>query len=278
MTSSIATHPSESQNEAVSDKRLLGVVHLDALPSSAAFRGSFDAVLEAALEDARALAAGGVDGVVVENFGDAPFHRGDRDDPVWPDVPAALAVIGREVRNATRLPLGINCLRNDGIAAIGAAVIAGAQWVRINVLTGSYVTDQGRIDGDAARVAEYRRACGAEIELLADVLVKHAAPLAPIDPATAARDVASRSGADGLIVSGARTGEAVDAGFLREIGAAVGDFPVWIGSGLTVANAAELWPCCAGAIVGTAFKRGGRVVESAVAQLRSEIDRLDALH
>ena len=44
------------------------------------------------------------------------------------------------------------CLRNDGIAALGAAAVAGARWVRINILAGAYVTDQGVIDGEAARV------------------------------------------------------------------------------------------------------------------------------
>ena len=69
-------------------KTLLGVVHLRPLPSAARHE-SMDAVLEAAHRDARALAEGGVGGLVVENFGDAPFHRGTIHDPVPPDVPAA---------------------------------------------------------------------------------------------------------------------------------------------------------------------------------------------
>jgi predicted TIM-barrel enzyme len=39
----------------------------------------------------------------------------------------------------------------------------------------------------------------------------------------------------------------------------VGGFPVWLGAGLSLANAAALWPACDGAIVGTACKRDGRV-------------------
>lgn len=259
-------------NGRVAEKKLLGVVHLARLPSAGG--GAFESVLETAHADAAALAEGGVDGIIVENFGDAPFHRGDRDDPVWPDVPAALAVCARALRSATGLDVGVNCLRNDGIAALGAATVAGARWVRVNVLTGSYVTDQGQIDGDAARIADYRRSCGAQVELLADLLVKHAAPLAPLDPATAARDLAERSGADGIVVSGARTGEPVDAEFLRVVRAAVGDFPIWIGSGLTPDNAAALWPHASGAIVGTAFQVDGRVRASRVAALRAVVDAI----
>lgn len=254
----------------------MGVVHLGPCPSAARAHGAFDAVLERALADAKALRDGGADAVMVENFGDVPFHKGTRDDPVPPDVPAALAVAAREVRQLTRLPVGVNCLRNDGVAAVGAAAVAGATWVRVNVLTGAMVTDQGTIEGEAARVMAYARRLAAPPRVLADLLVKHAVPLAPVDPRVAARDLAERSGADGLILTGGRTGEPVDAAFLSLVRGAVGDFPVWIGSGLTPDNAGALWPGCDGAIVGTALKRGGRVTEAVeearVAALRAALD------
>lgn len=239
-------------------KPLLGVVHLRALPSAPRHR-SFDEVLSSARRDARAYAEGGVDGLLVENYGDAPFHKGTADDPVPPDVPAGLAVVARALREEHGLPVAVNCLRNDGRAALGAAAVAGARWVRVNVLNGAMVTDQGLIEGEAAALLAYRRRLGVHVALLADLLVKHAVPLLPVDVVRAARDLAARSGADGLIVSGAATGEPVDAGFLDAVRAAVGPFPVWIGSGLDADNAAALWPRCDGAIVGTACKRGGRI-------------------
>ncbi len=261
------------------DKPLLGMVHVRPLPSAGGGECVFEELLEAALRDADALAAGGVDGVMVENFGDAPFSRGDRGDPVPPDVPAGLAVVAREVRRRTSLPVGINCLRNDGFAALGAAAVAGARWVRVNVLSGAYVADQGILQGEAARLAAYRQRLGSGVGILADLMVKHAVPLAPMDPAAAARDLAERSGADGLILSGNRTGDAVDPGFLSEIRTAVGDFPVWIGSGLTSENAAQLWPLCHGAIVGTFLKGGGSVDQPVevgrVKRLRAAVDSAD---
>jgi membrane complex biogenesis BtpA family protein len=217
------------------------------------------AVFERALADGRALAAGGVDGLVVENFGDVPFRRGDAGDPNPPDVAAALAVVGDRLRAATGLPIAINCLRNDGIAALGAAAACGARWIRVNVLTGAYVTDQGLIAGEAARLFAYRRQLHSEVEVLADFLVKHAAPLAPVVVADAARDLAERSGAAGLVLSGSRTGAPVDVALLDTVREAVGRFPIWIGSGLTPKNAPMLWPRCDGAIAGTWCKRGGRV-------------------
>jgi membrane complex biogenesis BtpA family protein len=241
-------------------RSLMGVVHLGPCPSARRATAAFDEVLERALADARALGEGGVDAIMVENFGDAPFHKGSREDPVPPDVPAALAVAARAIRLATGLPVGINCLRNDGIAALGAAAVAGARFVRVNVLTGSMVTDQGLIDGEAARLAAYgRQLAGPAPILLADLLVKHASPLAALDPAGAARDLAERSGAGGLVLTGSRTGEPVDEALLDQVQAAVPTFPIWIGSGVRPERAAALWSRCAGLIVGTALKVDGRV-------------------
>ena len=45
------------------------MVHLQALPGAPLFRGSIEAVIEAAIADATALANGGCDGIVFENFG-----------------------------------------------------------------------------------------------------------------------------------------------------------------------------------------------------------------
>lgn len=237
---------------------LLGVVHLRPLPSSRGHRG-MDDVLAAAVADARAYAEGGFDGLVVENFGDAPFHKGTTADPVPPDVVAGIAVAAAAVRDATGLPVAINCLRNDGMAALGVAAVVDARWVRVNVLAGAYVTDQGVIEGEAARLAAYRTRLRRDVVLLADYLVKHAAPLAPIDVAAGARDLAERSGADGLVLSGARTGAPVDVALLDSVRAAVGAFPIWLGSGLGLDNAALLWPRCDGAIVGTSCKVDGQV-------------------
>lgn len=82
-------------------KPFLGVLHVPPLPSAAGWRGSFAAAADHVMRDAEALAAGGVDGVILENFGDAPFHKGTRDDPVPPDVVAGLAVLADRVRRSS---------------------------------------------------------------------------------------------------------------------------------------------------------------------------------
>ncbi len=75
----------------------------------------------------------------------------------------------------------MNVLRNDALAALGVAVAAGADFIRVNVHTGAMLTDQGIIQGEADQTLRMRRYLNAErIQIFADVLVKHAVPLGPL--------------------------------------------------------------------------------------------------
>ena len=53
--------------------------------------------------------------------------------------------------------MGINVLRNDAQAAMGIAAASGASFVRVNVLSGAMLTDQGLIEGQAAELLRLRR-------------------------------------------------------------------------------------------------------------------------
>jgi membrane complex biogenesis BtpA family protein len=128
--------------------RLVGVVHLAPLPGSPRASAPCSAVARAAAEDARTLAAAGFDGVIVENFGDAPFFA-DRVPSVTVSAMTACVLAVREA--CPELALGVNVLRNDAEAALGVAVVCGASFVRVNVHTGARVTDQGVVEGRAAR-------------------------------------------------------------------------------------------------------------------------------
>ncbi|RME72750.1 MAG: phosphorybosylanthranilate isomerase [Planctomycetota bacterium] len=241
---------------------LIGVVHLRPLPGDPRYEeGGFAAVREHALRDLDALAEGGAAAIVLENFGSAPFVKGVAGDRLPPHQVAALAVLAREAAQRTGLPIGVNCLRSDGPAAVGIAAIAGCAFVRVNVHTGVYVTDQGLIEGEAARTLGYRRTLGVadRVAIAADVLVKHARPLVAFPPDELVRDAIERGLADAVIATGARTGAPVDETLLATMREAAGDTPLWIGSGLTPERAARLAPYADAAIVGSWLKRGGRL-------------------
>ena len=233
---------------------LIGMVHLAPLPGSPASRQSLQAITALALADARALRQAGFDALMVENFGDAPF-RATRVDP---HTVAAMTIIARAIREEVDLPLGINVLRNDALAAIAIATTCGAGFVRINVHCGVYATDQGIIEGRADDNLRYRQALGSQVAILADVHVKHARPLSSSSIADAAEETAYRGRADALIVSGVAPGKPTDLEDVRAVKAAVPGCPVYVGSGATAENIRQILAIADGAIVGTAVKQDGR--------------------
>lgn len=245
--------------------RFIGMIHLGPLPGSPGFDGDFDAVVAAAVADAQALANAGAPGIMVENFNDTPFFK----DGLPAVTVAALTRCALAVRAAApEAALGINALRNDGVAALSIARAVGAEFIRINVLCGAMVTDQGIIEGCAAQLLRARAAWGAGIAIMADVAVKHAAPLAALDLDQMAQDTVKRGHADALIVSGTGTGVACDPAAVARVRAAVPGTPVFVGSGATAETIAALG--ADGYIVGTALKRAGRVdVQATQAVLRA---------
>lgn len=235
-------------------KALYGVIHLAPLPGSPESQLGLDRIEERALVDARAYAEAGFAGLVVENFGDAPFWA----ERVGPETVAAMARLARALRLAQpEMALGVNVLRNDGEAALAIAAATGADFIRVNVLSGISHTDQGSITGRAARILRLRRALDSSIRIFADVDVKHAVMAAHTDPLHQAEDIVERAGADALIVSGRATGDEPDAALIERLTERFPATPVLIGSGLDAANAAEMLAKAAGAIVGTSTKRGG---------------------
>jgi hypothetical protein len=228
------------------DKPLIGVVHLLPLPGSPRGAGSdLRPILERAVEDATALAEGGADAAIVENLGDAPYVP-----LVPPETTAAMALIVGALRREVELPLGVNLLRNDGAAAMAIAALTGAAFIRINVLCGAAVTDAGWVEGAARRLLELRRRLAAEVRILADVHVKHAAHFNGLEEATLD---ASRNGADALIVSGPATGHPPTLDALR-CAQAHTDLPVYVGSGMTAETVAD-FAAADGFIVGSTLHR-----------------------
>jgi len=240
---------------------VLGVVHLPALPGDPAhLNGSFRDVERFAMADAEALAKGGVRGIVLENFGSAPFPKGTAGARVPAHHAATLAILARACVERFGLAVGVNCLRNDVLSALGVAASAGAGFVRVNVHTGAYITDQGLIEGEADVSLRYRASLApARPAIAADVLVKHASPLAPLTMTQAVHEALDRGLADAVIVTGQATGSEVNEDELAEAREAADDRPVWLGSGLTPEHAEVFARYADAAIVGTWLKRGGQV-------------------
>lgn len=259
---------------------VIGMVHLPPLPgtpqSTASAAETMERVIGRATADAAALERGGVDGLLIENFGDAPFAP----DDVPKHTVAATTRAATAVANGTDLPIGINVLRNDAAAAVSIAAATGAEFVRINVHTGARVTDQGIIEGRAHRTLRLRDQLDADVGVFADVDVKHSAPVSDADDLESVADTVERGLADAVIASGRGTGESLAESALREVVAARDDAgvdaPVIVGSGVTADSIGDVLELADGAIVGTALKENGETTAPVDAErVAALVDRAD---
>jgi len=257
-------------------KPLIGMIHLPPLPgtpkASGEGRDTMEAIVERAARDAAALDRGGVDAVMVENFGDAPFHP----DDVPKHTVATMTRAATAVADATTLPIGINVLRNDATAAVSVAAAVGAAFVRVNVHTGARVSDQGILQGRAHETLRLRESLDVDVGVFADTDVKHSAPLTAAGyTAESFADTAERGLADAVIASGRGTGEPIDETVLGTVAderAEHGlDTPILVGSGVREGTVTDLLAVADGAIVGTALKRDGETTAPV------DVDRVAAL-
>jgi membrane complex biogenesis BtpA family protein len=234
---------------------VIGVLHLLPLPTSPRWQGDLQTVIDRAEQEATALASGGVHGIIIENFFDAPFTKG----PVDPAVVSVMGLVVQRLQTLITVPIGINVLRNDARSALAIATCTGAAFIRVNVLTGVMATDQGLIEGCAHDLLRYRKELGSSVKILADVLVKHARPLGSPNLTTAVQETLHRGMADGVILSGWATGSPPSLEDLELAKAAAGEHPVFIGSGADWENIGTLMKAADGVIVASSLKRQGDI-------------------
>ena len=239
-------------------KSLIGVVHLEPLPGSSGWDGDMPRVVGRALDDAAALEAAGFDGIILENFGDAPFSRGF----AGRGAVAAMAAIGSLVQEKTSRPLGINVLRSDALSAVAVAAAVGARFIRVNVHIGAAATDQGIIQGDARETLLSIRNISPGLKVFADVFVKHAKPLGSDSIEQAAAELVERGKAAALIVTGDMTGSPGSPEELARVRAAVPGTPVVVGSGVTAETVADVLGRCDAVIIGSYVMEGGRAANA----------------
>jgi membrane complex biogenesis BtpA family protein len=234
-------------------RALIGVIHLQALPGTPGNTLDVAGITSRAVEDALIYRDAGYDGLLIENTHDRPYLKVD----VGPEVAAAVAVVGAEVRRATALPLGIQILAGANTSAVAAALACGASFVRVEGFVFAHVADEGLIESSAGALLRYRRAIGAgHVKVFADVKKKHSAHAitADVDIVETAK-AAVFFQADGVIVSGISTGEPAEPDDVRSVGRAVSS-PTLVGSGITVENLG-CYPEADAFIVGSSIKRGG---------------------
>ena len=237
-------------------KPVIGVIHLRALPGAPRYdRGSVRDIYAAAASDARILAAGGVDGIIVENASDMPFAR---PEDIGPETVAALTAACLEVRSVVDIPIGITCVANGVIPALAIAKATGARWIRANQWVNAYIANEGFMNGPAPGAMRYRSAIGAEdVRIFADVHVKFGAHAITADRTISEQATdAEWFDADVLIATGTRTGSPTQPIEVANVKDGT-NLPVVVGSGLSSDQVSSVFAIADGAIVGQWLKRDG---------------------
>ena len=255
-------------------KTIIGMIHVDPLPGTPKFYSSMPDIIAKARQEALIYKEAGIDMLAIENMHDIPFHRS-----VGPEIVAAMAVVGYEVKNATGLRCGIQILAAANQGALGAAQAAGVDFVRVEGFVFAHVADEGFIDGCAGEIIRYRRNIGADhILVLTDIKKKHSshaitADVDIVETAHAAEFFLS----DGVIVTGVATGTEASLEELQQVKAAV-EIPVLVGSGVTQENVDQYLAVADSLIVGSYFKYDGHWAKGVeFERVKNFMDRVNKL-
>lgn len=234
-------------------RALIGVIHVQALPGTPGSSLDIAAITSIAVAEARAYEHAGFHGLMIENTHDRPYLKVD----VGPEIVAAMAVIGTEVRRVTTLPLGIQVLAGANSSALAVALACGASFVRVEGFVFAHVADEGLIESSAGALLRYRRAIGGDhIRVFADVKKKHSAHAitADVDIVETAK-AAEFFTVDGVIVTGVATGHPAQPAEVTSVSRAV-SVPTLVGSGITMENLPN-YANADGFIVGSWIKEDG---------------------
>lgn len=233
---------------------IIGVVHVPPLPGSDSYGGHMDQVLAASIVDALTYKEEGVDALVVENMHDVPYLKG----AVGPETVAAMTVIANAIKYETMMPIGVQILAGANVEAMSVAAACDLDFVRVEGYVYAHVGDEGIHESSAAHIVRKRAQLKAErVKIFADIKKKHSshAITSDVNLVETAR-TAEFFKADGLIVTGVRTGDAPLEEDVQAVKAGT-QSQILIGSGVTPDNIAMYAKYADAVIVGSYCKKQG---------------------
>lgn len=234
-------------------KPVIAMVHLGALPGSPLHdaEAGMEGIVEAAARDLDALMAAGVDAVMFGNENDRPYEL-----QVDTASTAAMAFVIGELRDRITVPFGVNVLW-DPMATVALAAATGASFCR-EIFTGLYASDMGLWAPDAGRAMRYRdRLARSDLLMLYNVSAEFADSMDRRPLADRARSAVFSSIPDGVLVSGAITGEAARMEDLEAVKSALPETPVLANTGVKHETVDEVFRIADGCVVGSSLKVDG---------------------
>jgi uncharacterized protein len=251
-------------------KAVLGMIHLQPLPGTPFYEeGSFNRILDTAVQSARALYEGGADGCLVQTV-DRVYSVKDESDPART---TAMGLIVQAVAKATgqEFHVGVQLMRNALKASLAVAKVAGGTFVRAGAMVGMTLTEHGIVEANPLEVIEYRSKINAwDVKIIAEVDSKHFKWFGEAKPASDVARCAKRAGADAVSLGGPDESQTLE--IIASVRKASSGLPIILTGHTNHENAARLMAAADGAFVGTCLERGGWGGAIDVDRVRAYVD------
>jgi membrane complex biogenesis BtpA family protein len=236
------------------EKPIIAMIHVDALPGTPKYNGDIKSIINKALAEAELYKDAGIDVLMIENMHDVPYLNRN----AGPEITAIMSILLYEVKNISGLPSGIQVLAGANKQALGAALAAGADFIRAEGFVYAHVADEGFFNSDAGEILRFRKQIGAEsVSIFTDIKKKHSSHSITDD--TDITDTAKAAEyflSDGVIITGSATGKEPSIEEIKQVKRAI-NIPVLAGSGITLDNVDEYLKNCDALIIGSHFKADG---------------------
>ena len=238
----------------MSKSQIIGCIHLPALPGSPGYAFNNREILDKALAETTVYLESGVQGLIVENTADIPYLKG----AVYPETVSLLSIICYEIRKIFPHYLGLQVLAGANAEALAIAYNAGLDFIRAEGFSFAHVADEGIIQSCAADLLRKRANLGAKkVKVVADIKKKHSSHALTSDLSLAdMAELTQYMEPDGIVITGFTTGQSPTVEEVRGVKEKV-SVPVYIGSGINPANAADFSKVADYLIVGSYFKKNG---------------------
>lgn len=230
-------------------KHLIGMIHLQALPTSPHSKHSIEEIYDLALRDLKSLEEGGATHAIVENFFDFPYMI----DPNLETIVAYTNLFSR-LKEQAKIPLGVNIHSCNKGQEMIVASLCGADFIRAETFVEARHSASGILMPNASHIMRVKNELNSKVKILADVNVKESFPFSPQTIFEAIND-AIKFGADAIILTGFETGKSPKPKDAIEIKNFAPNIPLFIGSGVNNDNVSDLIKASDGVIVGSSFKK-----------------------
>ncbi|MBD3949604.1 BtpA/SgcQ family protein [Tuanshanicoccus lijuaniae] len=236
-------------------KKLIGMIHLKALPSAPDNKLSLEEIFEYAKRDLEALENAGAFAAIVENYFDIPYSTS-------PDLETYISMcnIFTRLKEISTISLGLNIHSCNNDEEMIIASLCGAEFIRAESFVEARHSMGGILHPMAPVLLRKKKILQSNTKIYADVNVKETYSFSPQSLEDAILD-SIKGKADAIIITGFETGKAPNINEIKKVKELVGTTPLVIGSGVNEKNIAELMKYADQVIVGSSIKQDNDITK-----------------